>query len=392
VVDFNWFDFETQYEDLQLQWDKLRRRVPQGIFWTPQNGGHWVPLRGEDVAFVLTDHSRFSAHDTNTPPKPEDMPRVIPNEIDPPRHTEFRKIILPSLMSKRLQPVEDRAREITISLIDELVGSGECEFIEDFASKLPLTVFLEFVELPVEDGEMLKALADQMIASHDLERSLEAQQALASYLMLKLHERQANPGTDLLSLIANAEVFGRKIEDSEALLLTLNVLLGGLDTVVNMLGFFALFFARNPGHRRQLLDDPRLIPGAVEELIRRYGLVANARRTVQDTTINGVQLKAGDMVVASTLLYGIDPSIHDDPLTVDFKRGSSSSHLTFGRGTHACPGQHLARRELKVFVEEWLTRVPEYEVRPGSVLEVGAGHVGSLRKLDLVWPAKGGSS
>jgi cytochrome P450 len=151
-----------------------------------------------------------------------------------------------------------------------------------------------------------------------------------------------------------------------------------------MLGFFALFLARNPQHRRQLVDDPSLIPNAVEELLRRHGLISNGRRVRSDTSMSGVTLKKGDVVQAPSALYGLDEKITLDALTVDFTR-VRPKHITFGGGPHMCPGQQLARRELKVFLEEWLPRVPEFDVDPARPVEMQSGLASTVLSLHLRW-------
>lgn len=387
VVDFDWLNFGAGSDDLQVEWEKMRERCPQGIFWTPRNSGHWVPLAGNDVATVMSDYTRFSARDIYIPPNVDRTAQLIPNETDPPEQLAFRKIIIPFLMSKKLQPIEDRARVLAISLIEGFIDNGECEFVRDFASILPLVVFLDLMNMPIDDREMLRDLGEQITRPEHPAQRLSAQKSLESYLSDWIDERRKHPGDDLLSTIVNAEIDGVQINDTDALMLTMNVMLGGLDTVVNMLGFFALFLARNPGHRQQLLDNPSLTKPAIEELVRRHGIVANGRRVIQDTELSGVQILAGDMILGATVLYGTDSSITTDSFTVDFER-ESSKHIAFGKGNHVCPGQHLARRELKVFLEEWLARIPSFSVKRDSRLEIGVGHVAGLEKLELVWPAE----
>ena len=387
VLDFDWFDLKTNIEDVQVEWSKLRERAPAGIFWTPRNGGHWVPLRGEDIATVMSDYTRFSAEESFIPPNVSATGKSIPQQLNPPEHTSFRKIILPPFMPKNLAPLEEYARELTISMIEGFIDRGQCEFVSEFASVLPITVFFKLAELPLEDREHLQAVAGEMTRPSAPENSGKALKELESYLAGWLEKRRQEPGDDLLSTIATATVNGRKITDEEATLLATNMLAGGLDTVVNMLGFFAMFLAKNPEHRKQLIENPDLINPAVEELIRRHGMVANGRRIVQDTELSGAQLRAGDMILAQTMLHGTDESITPGALRVDFER-AEIKHLSFGAGPHTCPGQNLARRELRVFLEEWLKRIPDFEIVPGSSNPIGLGHVAGLVRLELRWPSQ----
>jgi cytochrome P450 len=152
------------------------------------------------------------------------------------------------------------------------------------------------------------------------------------------------------------------------------------------MAFVACFLAMNPGHRRQLVDDPALIPQAVEELLRRHSIPTIGRVVTQDLTLGGVTLKAGDRVMLSACLHGLDERAWPDPLAVDFRR-DVQNHMAFGRGVHKCPGANLTRAELKVFLEEWLARIPDFGLKPGDPPVGAAGAVAGMLRLPLVWPA-----
>jgi len=163
---------------------------------------------------------------------------------------------------------------------------------------------------------------------------------------------------------------------------------GGLDTVASMLGFIARFLALNPGHRRQIverLDDEAFLKHAVEELLRRHGIANTARIVAQDTELGGVQLKAGDVILPPNLLVGLDERAVEDPTRVDFARPFPIRHATFGNGVHTCPGAVLARRELQVFLQEWLRRIPDFEIKPGTTPVAATGMVNGVLKLELSW-------
>ena len=162
------------------------------------------------------------------------------------------------------------------------------------------------------------------------------------------------------------------------------ILIAGLDTVVNFMGYLFLYLARNPEDRRRLAADHSLIPAAVEELVRRYGLVTIGRLVTRDVDFHGVTLKKDDMIVLPTQLHGLDERENADPMTVDFAR-PPYKHSGFGKGPHHCVGAPLARVEIRVTLEEWLSRIPEFSVAPDAVIECMGGIVGCVRELPLVW-------
>lgn len=166
------------------------------------------------------------------------------------------------------------------------------------------------------------------------------------------------------------------------------LLLGGLDTVASTLGFYAQFLATHPEHRRKLVEDPDLIPNANEELLRRYAIAILAREVTQDLEMGGVKIRKGDMVLAPTPMDGLDEHKFADPLTVDFDRVKPGANSTFGGGVHRCVGSMLARTELRVFLEEWLKRIPDFAIKPGTNPQVSARSVATITSLELVWEVK----
>ncbi len=163
-------------------------------------------------------------------------------------------------------------------------------------------------------------------------------------------------------------------------------MLAGLDTVVNFLGFAMMHMARSPDQRRELVAQPELIPEAVEELLRRFPIVTMAREVVGDFEYRGVFLKKGDMIATPTPLGGIDDQANACPMDVDFHR-QTREHVTFGNGSHRCPGAFLARAEIRITLEEWLRRIPEFEIEPGHPISFTPGGVAVVDALPLLWKA-----
>jgi cytochrome P450 len=162
------------------------------------------------------------------------------------------------------------------------------------------------------------------------------------------------------------------------------LLFAGLDTVVSTLGFFAFFLARHPRSRAALLADPALVNNAVEELLRRYSVSVLARQVCAEVDLGGVILRPGEMVMAPIPLDGLDDGKYPDAASVDFSR-KVTNHASFGSGVHRCLGSMLARTELRIFLEEWLRRIPDFEIEPCAVIAVTASSVSTIDSLPLVW-------
>jgi len=383
VADVDFYNLPGMEEDAQLAWLALKCAYPP-IFWTPFNGGHWIATASDDIKALHTDHERFSHSNIMLPLMKLDKP-LIPIMLDPPEHTPFRRLIMPLFSPARLDKMEARARQIARELVEEMRPRGECEFIEEFSDLLPIVVFLEMMGLPVEDRHWLKPLAEATAHGSSLEERAKARATMSAYVEKWMDVRLAEPGDDAISVMVHAEVNGSKLPHEDAKGIVTLLLGGGLDTVANLMGFIMAFLARNPAHRQQLVDDPELIPNAVEELIRRHGISNTAREVTHDFEYKGVQFAKGDMVQQPNALYGLDDELMDDPLTVDFHRERPIIHAAFGSGPHVCPGSMLARRECKVFLQEWLRCIPEFSIKPGTRPRHVAALLNGIKDVHLVW-------
>ena len=343
-----------------------------------------MATRAEDILEIQTDHTRFSHRVFTLPADPQQSHTPLPLGVDPPEHGPYRRIIMPAFLPKVVNRVEASVRELAARLVEELAPQGRCEFIEDFARKLPIAVFMQIVDLPFEDRETLLPWAEVVVRSSDQTARREAQAKRMTYLAQGGEARRAAPGEDLISTVVHAQVSERPITPEETFSLLTLVLFGGLDTVASLLGFICRFLALHPQHRRDLVAHPDLQRNALEELIRRHGVSNTARYITGDFVFKGVQFKAGDLIQVPNSLFGLDERANPDPLTVDFRR-EPVRHAAFGNGPHTCPGAVLARREIAVFLDEWLKRIPEFALAPGSKPQMASGHVNGVTRLELVW-------
>ncbi len=384
VVDWDIYRNNPPVADLQKHWAALRGKVAGSICWTPHNGGHWIVLNSANITTVLREYDRFSSDHIIVPPNTDRPHREIPAEMDPPESLQYRRAIMPPLAQNALAQLEPTIRGLTAELTRAVIDRHECEFMTAFANQLPILVFLDLMGLPREDGAALRPVAARFMTTDSPDVRLEMHHELFDYATGWIEKRRRNPGADFLSSLVTANIGGRFMTNMELSSIVTTMLLGGLDTVTNMLGFFVIHLARHPEHRAQLVSEPGLIKDAVEELLRRYSHATPARVVVNDTVLDGMQLRKGDMVQVPTLLFGLDETIIDKPFMVDFKR-RDRPHAVFGEGPHVCVGQHLARRELRIFLEEWLAQIPDFDLKPGTTPSIVSGAVGGPTRVELCW-------
>jgi cytochrome P450 len=374
---------ERTYHEAYARWHA--EGVP-GIFWSPYNGGHWVLTRRDYLAEAFADPARFTSSQGASvdPIKPAGRPPLVPIESDPPMQQVYRKLFSPAFVATALKEREKEARALAVELIEALKPKGRCEFVTDFAQHLPIKIFMQMVDLPESDRLALLPLAAAQVSVDAPKEQMLAK--LFDYTRERLLERAANPGDDLISKIATAEIEGRPIELHEAVGVTTLLLIGGLDTVASMMGHIMNFLAESPEHRKALVEDPSLVSGATEEFLRRFALTNPGRTVVADMEFHGVHMRAGDKVMMTTPFGAVDPLSYEDPLKVDFTR-KSNTKTTFGAGPHVCPGSMLARIEIKILLEEWLPRIPDFTLDPADPPRIRTGVNGSVEHLPLVWSA-----
>jgi cytochrome P450 len=386
VVDWDIYHPPAVEHGFHEAWQALQAPGIPDMVWTPHNGGHWIVTRGSLIAEVLEDHERFSSRIILVPKANGEHHRMIPTTIDPPEHRPWRLLLNDNLSPRAIRKVDADIRAIAVDLIEAVRGDGGCDFIASFASILPIRIFLKIVDLPAADGPRLKWLSDQLTRP---DGSISFQDAVAefhTYLGSVVDARLGTDRDDMLARMINGQVEGRPLIRHEALQLCSQILIAGLDTVVNFLGFAMLHLATHPEQRDRLAADPALIPTAVNELLRRYPIVTVGREARREMEFGGVMVMPGDMVITPTVLHGTDARANPHPLEVDFDR-RNAEHSTFGSGSHRCPGAHLARTELVVSIEEWLRRVPDLALAEGASLRFQSGIVGCVETLPLVWTA-----
>lgn len=363
---------------------KLKQAAPP-IFWTPYNEGHWYVTDAKLAHQILKDSVNFSSNMLVVPKSNNPAGQgFTPIHLDPPEHTKYRQHLSVALSRKGVAELAPGVRQLAIELIEGLKPKGKCDFMADFAFQMPIIVFLRLVDLPEHHRLALLEQVAKIIRPGS--NKSEIIRGLAEYLAPIVKERYANPGKDLISWLSLQEIDGERMAWERLHNMCTLLLIGGLDSVANTLGFFARFLAENPDHRQQIVDNPAIISSAVEELLRRFPTViaGGGRVCAHDTQVGPALVKAGEMVMSPTIMMNLDDEAYPDPLKVDFSRHINSVG-TFGQGAHRCVGANLARSELTIFIEEWLKRIPDFRLAE-TELTFQAGINVSYSRLLLEWP------
>ena len=241
-------------------------------------------------------------------------------------------------------------------------------------------------DLPFDDRFELFAMVDLITHDSTPGAAGEGLRQMSEYLRGTILERRESPGDDVLSIIATAKIDGEYPPEDDVIYLATNLVLGGLDTVISGLTYCMGYLARNPAQYRLLVEDPTGIRRAIEELLRVYGPAALERCVREDMAFHGTMLRKFDRIVIIPALYNTDPDTIEDPLRVDFNR-SRQPAMTFGAGPHHCVGAHLARLEMRIFLEEWVKAIPQFSLQEGAKLQGIGGFVMQLTSLPLSWDA-----
>jgi cytochrome P450 len=317
---------------------------------------------------------------------------LIPLSVDPPDHSRYRKILDPLFAPRRMDAVEDDIAARVNHFIDAFADRGSCHFTDELAVPFPSAVFLGLMGLPWDELDTFLSMKNGILRPGGFDTTFEQRmqiqretgQEIYAYFNAILDERAAHPHDDILTQFLQTEVDGVKLTREEILDICFLFLIAGLDTVTDSLTCFFAYLAQHPEHRRAIVDDPSVIPAAVEELLRWESPVPGVPRfATRDTEFHGCPIHTGEAVTMSVGAANVDPAQYDDPLDVRFDR-EANPHLAFGGGVHRCLGSHLARRELRVTLREWHRRIPEYELKPGIELHYQQG-LRTVENLELVW-------
>jgi cytochrome P450 len=368
--------------------------IPRLLFNPPMGGalagitgsgqGSWIVTHYEDIDRVYTDNEHFSNKGTAEFQRliGETFPS-IPLAIDPPEHGKYRMFLMPHFSPSRLNKMEGQIRELVREMMDTFVDKGEVDIAWDFGRVYPVRIFMSLMNFPPPMFEQFLAWEWDILHSNSREKMAAALRGVVDFLRSFIAEKEKNPDGGLVSYIVHGEIEGRKLSDDEKIGMVWFLWLGGLDTVAATISQMFRRMALEPEIQRQLHDHPELIHTAVEEFLRTQPILSSARTATKDFEWHGVQIKAGDNFQCLNPSGNFDPSKFVNPREFDPAR-KGNRHFTFVAGVHLCLGAPLARRELRILLDEWFKRIPEFRVKPGADTTVFPGLL-SIRNLPLVW-------
>jgi hypothetical protein len=295
---------------------------------------------------------------------------------------------------RRIAELEPRIRELARQHVDRFIGNGCCDFIRDFAGKLPMDVISEMLGVPEADRDRLRTWADAVVHREDgvtdiPAAAMEAVAAILAYFSELVADRRQQPRDDLTGALLAAEIDGDRLTDYEVLGFLFLMIIAGNETTTKLLGNALYWLWRNPDQRRLVQDDPTLVPRWVEETLRYDGSTQALARTVAtDVELHGHTLRANDRVVLLIGSANRDERVFPDADRFDIRRDTSAL-LSFGYGTHFCLGAALARLEGRIALEEVQTRLPDFEIAPAGIARIHSVNVRGFAALPITFTPGG---
>ncbi|CQD13308.1 cytochrome P450 superfamily protein [Mycobacterium europaeum] len=365
---------------------ELRATAP--VCWNDVTN-FWALSKYEDIRFVSTNPATFTSTRGITIPDPQMGNAVQEGNLiftDPPRHRQLRKLINSGFTRRRVALLEPKIREIVRGILDGVQPDSVHEFADEVAAPLPTRMIAELIGAPADDWEQFRAWSDAATGTADPEIELDpvvAMGQLYEYFQKLIAARRVDARDDLLSVLAGAEIDGVRLTDEDLLNFAYLLLVAGNETTRNLIALGTLALIAHPDQCRLLADDPALIPGAVEEMLRWTSPVVHMARTATtDVEIRGQRIAEGDVVV---MLYGSanrDEEIFG-PDSEEFKvTRHPNPHIAFGCGEHSCVGAQLARLEACVMFDELLRRFPRLEL-VGAVDRMRATMVPGVKRMPV---------
>ena len=388
-------DWATDFSHLEPEWsadpypiqDELRQRCP--IAHTERFGGGWLPTRYEDVAAIAYDTDHFSSRSiimSNFRPPLDEAPvgGSPPISSDPPFHHDARRLLLPAFTKAAVARQEPVTRAFCHSLIDAFGDRAVIDAASEYAQHIPIRVIADMLGFPPEDGPRFREFVENTLegVNQEPDERIERMQELFDYLLAQIRDHVDHPRDDLTTFLINVELYGSKLEAEHVAGTMALLLIAGIDTTWSAIGASLWHLAKTPRDRERLVAEPTLLPTALEEFLRAFAPVTMARLVKEDMNWHGADMKADDWILLSFPAANRDPAQFDRANEVVIDR-EVNRHAAFGLGIHRCVGSHLARMELRVALEVWLERIPEFSLEDPASVTWSAGQIRGPRALPL---------
>jgi cytochrome P450 len=378
---------------------RLRNECP--VHWTkqvaefPEEAGFWSVTTADDILTVSRDWQTYSsAHGITAVSDavlPVELIQAMFIGMDPPKHDRLKSLFQRGFTPKRIAEHEDEIREITVNVLKRLEDKERCDLVTDVAQPVVSRVIGSFMGLPPEDDEPWAVLLNALLAFGDPDLNPRGPETLMENEIplvfercrLLIADRRENPTDDLTSVLVHAEVDGQRLEEHEIVMGFFLLMAAGNDSTKATYSAAMRALMEAPDQRQKLLDDPTLIPSAVEEALRMFPAFGHFRRTAtRDVELNGAQIREGDKVVLWYPASNRDETQYEDPDRFDVSR--NPEHQAFGAGgRHFCLGTALARLELRILIEETITRFPRMAI-DGEPAWVQSPFANQLKRLPVV--------
>jgi cytochrome P450 len=388
-------DFDHTHDDYAAAapeiWEDLRDRCP--VAHTDRFGGAWLPTRHEDVSAIAHDTTHFTSNSVIVSDFKPNVPAPIgfapPITSDPPFHDFARRLLLPAFSPKAIRPLEESTRVLCRSLIDDLLADPDAatgETVVDaataYSQHIPVGVIAHMLGVPREDGDRFRTFIHRILEKPGQNGPTDSEDTMIFYLEKVIEDHKREPKDDLIGYLLGLDIDGRPLGDDHIIGTVALLLIAGIDTTWSAIGASIWHLAQHPEHRRRLVEEPEVMPFAVEEMLRAYAPVTMARIVAEDVEIGGRALAKDDWVLLPFPAANRDPEFFEraDEVVLDRER---NRHAAFGLGIHRCLGSNLARMELRVALEEWMARVPDFELADPGAVRWSTGQVRGPRQLPL---------
>ncbi|MBL7502478.1 cytochrome P450 [Frankia sp. CNm7] len=394
MKDLYWDPFDKVIDvDPYPVWRRMRDEAP---VYRNDRFDFYALSRHTDVDGAHLDPVTFSsAHGTVLElmgPEPMNVGQMI--FMDPPTHTTMRVLVSRAFTPRRIGGMEGTVRRIAAGLLDDRVGSGGFDYVQDFAALLPSTVISELIGVDPADREEIRHAIDEALYIDDEKGMINdvafaARIKLHTYFSEQLEARRRNPRDDMMTALIQAEVQGeggtRRLSTSEAADFTNLLVSAGTETVARLLGWAGALLAEHPKARAELVANPSLIRNTLEETLRYEApSPVQGRMTKRDVELHGTTIPAGSKVLLLTASAGRDERKYPDPDRYDIYR-EFDSHVSFGHGIHFCLGAGLARLESRVAIEETVRRFPTWDVDHANTVRLHTSTVRGYAKLPITF-------
>jgi cytochrome P450 len=371
-------------------WDQLRGTCP--VAHTDRYGGAWLPVTHADVSAVARDTDHFSSEGavlSNKPPRDQwvsmaPIGGAPPITSDPPFHADARRLLLPAFSPQVVAEWEPEIRRLCNELIDNMGDLDTVDAAVQYAQNIPVYVIARMLGLPLEDSDYFRETVHMVLEEIGAEfgERQGAFEKLDAYLAMHVRDHIENPKDDLIGFLLNAKIYDQPLSPEHVVGTIILLMVAGIDTTWSSIGSSIWHLAQHPADLQRMVNEPELLPTAIEELLRMYAPVTMARIVSQDAEIGGCPVKAGDSVLLPFPAANRDPEVFPDADKVIIDR-EENRHVAFGLGIHRCLGSNLARLELRVAVEVFIQRFPKFELANPSSVTWSLGQVRGPRKLPV---------